>query len=148
MLINRRALLAGAGATVSSAALGAAMVPAASPEPEDIGARVTRLAEELSLTLAEWNRGCFRAIVQPEGKSRCPVVFVNMMSPTALDLQHWLDTAEPRNVVDYHLAQLTSAMHRVHGGGWKGLINSRHKFAMVAHDPAMQPVAMIDFTHR
>lgn len=80
--ISRRLLLAGGGAPVSAAAMA---MPVASALAEDPATRVARLAEELSVALDSYMGGSFRAIIEPDSKSTCPVLFQNRRRLDARD---------------------------------------------------------------
>ncbi|SFZ81812.1 hypothetical protein SAMN02983003_0706 [Devosia enhydra] len=59
--------------------------PVASALAEDPATRVARLAEELSVALDSYVSGSFRAIIEPDSKSTCPVLFQNRRRLDARD---------------------------------------------------------------
>jgi hypothetical protein len=58
-------------------------------------------------------------------------------SATYCNLQHWLDTAPPAEVAEYHADQLARALQKVHGGGWRGVINNDTRLAVVMRDSSL-----------
>lgn len=53
----------------------------------------------------------------------------------SFDLQHWLHTASPDQVIQYLLEHLTSIIRAEHGGGgWKGFYHRQSGVVIVVRD--------------
>lgn len=63
------------------------------------------------------------------------------------DLQHWLDTASPDQVIQHHLEHLTRIIRNEHGGGgWKGFYDRKSGVALVVRDERVDHAYLeIDF---
>jgi hypothetical protein len=111
-MIGRRGLLAGVPAA------GMAMMATPSAIAEPVTVKIDRLTQELSLALNDFPG--FRAIVEPDNDSHCPVLLQNLrLAREAELLSRFLSSGDDREIADYHALQATKAMHRLHGGAWQ-----------------------------
>lgn len=75
--------------------------------------KANRLAHELSDVLNDYLSGGFKAIVEPSGSSKWPVLFQRMDKPQGrFDLQEWLDAQDDKSVIDFHLSRLVKALNK------------------------------------
>lgn len=110
----RRFILAGLPAAAASLAL-----PGIAKAEEEPSARIDRLTQELSGALDGWANGTFRAIVEPDSKSCCPVVLQNMrLARENENLVRFLKTAPAIDLVEYHAHRLGVSLAKHYGGRW------------------------------
>lgn len=106
-MMNRRTFFAGAAAASMPVAAVAAPVEEVPIE------KANRLAHELSDVLNDYLFGSFKAIVEPSGSSKWPVLFQRMDKPQGrFDLQEWLDAQDDKSVIDFHLSRLVKALNK------------------------------------
>lgn len=110
--VSRRTVIAGFATGVATGITPAVM---ANPvEFEGPAERVERLMQELSDALDDYQRGQFRAIVEPAAKVGGTVLLQNMNTKRP-SLEEWLSTADPSYVIEYHATRLGEALHKRSG---------------------------------
>lgn len=64
-----------------------------------------------------------------------PTITVANPAPAKFDLKTWLETADPKDVADYHASQLAKTMAKINNyRSWRYEICHEHSFALIVGD--------------
>lgn len=75
------------------------------------------------------------------GVASTAALTVPQVEAKSIDLQSWLDAADPATVVNFHLSRLTEAMQKIEPGYWTGQVSENKDFVLISRDPSRAETA-------